>query len=321
MKFAGNRYDVFISHAGEDKDIIARPLAQKLADLGLKVWFDEFTLQIGDNLRESIDKGLLNSDFGIVILSKFFFSKNWPKRELDGLVSLSTKILPIWHDVNSDDVIKFSPMLASIFALSSSSGIDSIASKISRVVIDKPNKSAPVKVEEHYDSPFQKFDNSPVLDIQSKRFRFLLKLYQKRDRTKIKNNIYDIQQELGYSENLINEFMQYYKAKGYLERIAGDVEITIYGMDFIEGQLPNSQEVKNVKSNRDSVLRELYKERESYWGIEREELAKRLHISDEFTIFDMLYYLEKKQLISPYLSKVRITPHGIDHVESYLLDS
>ena len=45
-------HDVFISHASEDKDAIVRPLANALISCGLKVWYDEFTLRIGDSLRQ-----------------------------------------------------------------------------------------------------------------------------------------------------------------------------------------------------------------------------------------------------------------------------
>ena len=34
-------WDVFISHAGEDKDQVARPLAKRLTALGVRVWYDE----------------------------------------------------------------------------------------------------------------------------------------------------------------------------------------------------------------------------------------------------------------------------------------
>ena len=51
-------YDVFISHASEDKALFVRPLAKALQQAGLKVWYDEFTLKLGDSLRESIDRGL-----------------------------------------------------------------------------------------------------------------------------------------------------------------------------------------------------------------------------------------------------------------------
>ena len=79
-------WDVFISHAWEDKETIARPLAKALEAKGLKVWFDEFTLTVGDRLRRSIDRGLAGCRYGIVILSPHFFAKEWPQKELDGLV-------------------------------------------------------------------------------------------------------------------------------------------------------------------------------------------------------------------------------------------
>ena len=80
-------YDVFISHATEDKDEVARPLANALTAEGLQVWYDEFELRIGDSIRRKIDSGLARSRFGVVIISPFFFAKNWPQYELDGLVT------------------------------------------------------------------------------------------------------------------------------------------------------------------------------------------------------------------------------------------
>lgn len=100
------KWDAFICHASEDKDEIARPLAENLRNLGLNVWYDEFTLKVGDSLRRKIDAGLRNSDFGVVILSKNFFLKNWPRVELDGLYTKATAgirkvILRVWHDVTN----------------------------------------------------------------------------------------------------------------------------------------------------------------------------------------------------------------------------
>ena len=48
-------YDLFISHASEDKDDFVRPLAETLQGLGLKVWYDEFSMKVGDSLRRKID--------------------------------------------------------------------------------------------------------------------------------------------------------------------------------------------------------------------------------------------------------------------------
>ena len=84
------RHDVFICHASEDKDAFVRPLAKALRSHHLAVWYDEFSLDVGDSLREAIDRGLAASEYGIVVLSPSFFCKRWPKRELNGLVALET---------------------------------------------------------------------------------------------------------------------------------------------------------------------------------------------------------------------------------------
>ena len=103
------RYDVFISHATEDKDDIVRPLAEALIDQSLRVWYDDFELQIGDSLRRKIDAGLAQSRFGIVVLSQAFFEKNWTQYELDGLVTREMTgeqvILPLWHRIAKTEVI------------------------------------------------------------------------------------------------------------------------------------------------------------------------------------------------------------------------
>ena len=81
------QWDIFICHATEDKEEIARPLAEALGARNLAVWFDERSLTVGDSLRRSIDEGLANSKFGIVILSPRFFEKHWPQQELNGLAA------------------------------------------------------------------------------------------------------------------------------------------------------------------------------------------------------------------------------------------
>jgi hypothetical protein len=83
-------WDVFISHATEDKDLFVRPLAETLQRLGVSVWYDEFTLRLGDSLRRSIDKGLVSSNFGLVVISQNFIKKKWPEYELNGLINTIT---------------------------------------------------------------------------------------------------------------------------------------------------------------------------------------------------------------------------------------
>lgn len=134
----GANWDLFICHASEDKEEFVRPLAQALAAKGVKVWFDELTLKLGDRLRRSIDNGLKFSRFGLVVLSPSFFAKQWPQIELDGLASLELNgrkvILPVWHNVSVDDVRNYSPTLADRIAVASSKGIEFVVEEIVKVL-------------------------------------------------------------------------------------------------------------------------------------------------------------------------------------------
>jgi len=133
------QYDVFICHASEDKDAIVRPLAKLLTRMGFDIWYDEFELTVGDSLRQSIDKGLVNSNYGIIILSKAFFAKNWPQYELNGLTAKEMNgkkvILPIWHEVDKNDVLNYSPSLADKVALSTTNmPLKEIAKQLAKVL-------------------------------------------------------------------------------------------------------------------------------------------------------------------------------------------
>lgn len=112
----GRTFDVFISRASEDNDDIVRPLAHALRAGGLRVWYDDFELRIGDSLRRKIDPGLASSRFGVVVLSKSFIGKGWTEYELDGLVTRAVTgdqiLLPVWHNVTKAEVVGYSPSLA-----------------------------------------------------------------------------------------------------------------------------------------------------------------------------------------------------------------
>lgn len=128
-------FDVFISHASEDKEGLVRPLATALQEAGLEVWYDEFELGLGDSLRRKIDEGIRRARFGIVVLSEAFFAKQWTQYELDGIVTAQVTgrqiILPLWHGVDHDDVFNFSPSLADKVAVDTATrAIDDLASDI-----------------------------------------------------------------------------------------------------------------------------------------------------------------------------------------------
>lgn len=117
-------YDVFISHAWEDKADFVDEFAQKARDAGLRVWYDRFSLRWGDSLRQGIDAGLRGSYFGVAVLSPNFFAKEWTNYELDGLIERaldgSGRLLPIWHRLTKDDIRKYAPTLAGRLALNTS---------------------------------------------------------------------------------------------------------------------------------------------------------------------------------------------------------
>lgn len=118
----GEEYDVFISHASEDKDSFVDEFYHELTEAGFKVWYDSACIKWGDSLRTKIDQGLANSRFGIVVLSKHFISKGWTQYELEGLFNIEMTngktILPIWHEISKAEVQKFSATLAGRLALS-----------------------------------------------------------------------------------------------------------------------------------------------------------------------------------------------------------
>jgi hypothetical protein len=166
--------DLFISHAGEDKAAAARPLFNELARRGMSVWYDEFSLSLGDNLRREIDKGLAESRFGVVILSHHFFAKKWPQDELDGLAQKEAGtgekvILPVWHGLTADDVRRHSLMLAGRKAASTTDGINVVADAITDVVWRDRNRPDRNMVEELFaalPAPARPIDPEPDFPLE-----------------------------------------------------------------------------------------------------------------------------------------------------------
>jgi len=131
-------WDVFISHASEDKAEIAVPLSERLKEMGLRVWLDKFELTVGDSLRQTIERGLAGSRFGVVIISPDFLNKYWPQAELDGLTAREAAgvkvVLPVWHRVDEAHVRKHSPILAGKLAATTNNGIEHVANQLMRAI-------------------------------------------------------------------------------------------------------------------------------------------------------------------------------------------
>lgn len=127
MLETSDEYDVFISHAFEDKEDFVEEFVMELKKLNITVWYDNSQMKWGDSMRERIDGGLKKSKFGIVILSPNYIheGKYWTKAELNGLFQMETingkTILPIWHNLTKKQVVDYSPIIADRKALTTAS--------------------------------------------------------------------------------------------------------------------------------------------------------------------------------------------------------
>lgn len=120
-------YDVFVSHAWEDKEGFVDEFVAELENLGIKVWYDKKRIKWGDSMRARIDDGLKKSKFGIAVISPDYIAdgKYWTKAELDGLFQLESingkTLLPIWHNITKQQVMDYSPIIASKLAMTTAS--------------------------------------------------------------------------------------------------------------------------------------------------------------------------------------------------------
>lgn len=120
-------YDVFISHAWEDKEDFVDEFVSELRKQGLKVWYDTDKLKWGNSMREKIDSGLSKSHYGVVVLSPNYIAeeKYWTKAELNGLFQVESingkTILPIWHNLTKKQVAEYSPIIADRKAMTTAS--------------------------------------------------------------------------------------------------------------------------------------------------------------------------------------------------------
>lgn len=121
------QYDVFVSHAWEDKESFVEEFVQELQKLNLRVWYDKKQIKWGDSMRAKINEGLRKSKFGVAVLSPDYIKegKYWTKAELDGLFQLESvngkMLLPVWHNLTKKEVMAYSPIIAGKLAMNTAS--------------------------------------------------------------------------------------------------------------------------------------------------------------------------------------------------------
>ena len=150
-------YHLFISYASED-EAYARELSSHLRYLGLSIWFAPLSLKIGDKLLDSINTGLLASEYGLLLLSPQYLAKQWTGYELDVLhrqyIEDQKKLFPLWHGVDKSQVHQWNPGLSGIIALKSTESISSICENIADVIY----QSCPTRgVSPSYENPHWRF--------------------------------------------------------------------------------------------------------------------------------------------------------------------
>jgi hypothetical protein len=135
------RGTTFISHATEDKGFV-KVLADMLISFGVSVWYDDYQIGLGDSIRAKLGEGLLDSEYGIVVLSPNFFAKKWPKQELAALANIldSGRLVPVFHNISVEEVGAKDPLLLDIKGISSERGDHYIASLIAKKVLGTDEK-------------------------------------------------------------------------------------------------------------------------------------------------------------------------------------
>ncbi|MCP4689264.1 MAG: TIR domain-containing protein, partial [Desulfobacterales bacterium] len=98
-----------------------------------------FDIKLGDSIRQSIDKGLSKSRFGIAVISHAFIKKKWTQYELNGLLaremSGAKTVLPVWYDINREDVMMYSQSIADKLAvIGTSENVEEVASEIAEIL-------------------------------------------------------------------------------------------------------------------------------------------------------------------------------------------
>ena len=138
-----NRFErpqAFICHDTRDKEEIAQPLALALQRRMCTVWFDEFTLKVGDSLRTEIEKGLKECSKCIIIISQHFLNnEGWSKREYDSIftrevLNHKSVILPVWSGVSAKDIYNYSPALADKVGVDWKLGEDEVARRLVQAI-------------------------------------------------------------------------------------------------------------------------------------------------------------------------------------------
>jgi len=130
--------DVFLCHAWDDRKGAAKELHDVLESCGVTVWFSEKDVALGSPLLREIDKGLIKSKVGIVLVTPAFLKRvkgeGIADKELSALLARNL-LVPIMHNTTFEELREVSPLLGSRSGLSTQEeSMMDIAAKLSELV-------------------------------------------------------------------------------------------------------------------------------------------------------------------------------------------
>lgn len=130
--------DVFLCHAWDDRQGSAKELHDLLEARGVRVWFSEKDIGLGVPLMRAIDKGLVNSRVGIVLVTPAMLrrlpAEGVADKELSALLRRE-RLVPVVHGTTYEELEQVSLLLASRAGLSTGEeSMAQVAAKIAELV-------------------------------------------------------------------------------------------------------------------------------------------------------------------------------------------
>lgn len=135
MVFGAADFDVFISHASEDKDAIARPIYEALQKRGVKAFLDEAHIGWGENFTTKINTALGAARHVVCVISQNSVDKDWPLAEVNTALAMEVSgqktTLPVI--VGKPDLSKL-PLIRSKKYLSWSNDAEAVAAEVQKLL-------------------------------------------------------------------------------------------------------------------------------------------------------------------------------------------
>lgn len=136
----GQINDVFLSYASEDR-AYALALKNELNKQNISVWIDVDEVKIGDTIIRTIEDGIKKSRFAILLISRAYMKKPYPKAEFDTIIKGQIEkrggpaVIPILHgDVSQNELTNFSGVVSTLRNVSTNFPLPDVVNEILNVI-------------------------------------------------------------------------------------------------------------------------------------------------------------------------------------------